>query len=45
MLEGIVEGKVVGQCLNRGSKDSDCSLGEVDSLVKNMEGLEGEVGS
>ncbi len=42
MLEGIVEGKVVGHCLNRGSKDSDCSLG---SLVKNMEGLEGEVGN
>jgi hypothetical protein len=45
MLEGIVVGKVVGQCLSNGSKGSDCSLGEVDSLVKNMEGSVGEVDS
>jgi hypothetical protein len=34
MLEGIVVGK-----------ESDCSLGEVDSLIKNMEGSVGEVDS
>ncbi len=33
MLEGAVVDKVVGRRLNRGSKDSDCSLGVMGSSV------------